>query len=110
MKIPRSLLALFLAFPAAAQVRVIPSLQGSAAPAVTVLAAPAFSAPSIASPLVPSLSPSLLSAPVAALPARTVLGLRDDADRLYAALANIHSREKANETPSARARASTQIP
>ncbi|MBI2787611.1 MAG: hypothetical protein HYX59_02910 [Elusimicrobia bacterium] len=111
MKIIRSLLALFLAFPAAAQVRVVPALQAPAAPAVSVLAAPALSAPSIAAPLVPSLSPSLLSAPAApqapvavvpaALPARTVLGLRDDADRLYAALAEIHSKEKANETPAA---------
>lgn len=108
MKIFRALLALFLALPAAAQVRVVPALQGHAAPAVSVLAAPALSAPSVAAPLVPSLSPSLLSAPAApqapvavapaALPARTVLGLRDDADRLYAALADIHSREKANET------------
>ncbi len=112
MKIFRTLLALFLAFPAAAQVRVIPSLQASAAPAVTLFSAPAISAPSFASSLAPALTPSLLSAPAApqapvaavpaaALPARTVLGLRDDADRLYAALANIHSREKANETPSA---------
>lgn len=112
MKIFRTLLALFLAFPAAAQVRVIPSLQGSAAPAVTLFSAPAISAPSFASSLAPALTPSLLSAPAApqapvatvpaaALPARTVLGLRDDADRLYAALAEIHSREKANETPSA---------
>jgi hypothetical protein len=111
MKILRSLLALFLAFPAAAQVRVVPALQGSAAPAVSLLSAPAISAPSIAAPLAPALSPSLLSAPAApqapaavvpaALPARTVLGLRDDADRLYAALADIHSREKANETPAA---------
>lgn len=111
MKILRSLLALFLAFPAAAQVRVVPALQGSAAPAVSVLSAPAISAPSFAAPLAPALAPSLLSAPVApqapvaalpaALPARTVLGLRDDADRLYAALADIHSREKADETPAA---------
>lgn len=110
MKIIRSLLALFLAFPAAAQVRVVPALQASAAPAI-VLSAPAISAPSLTAPLVPALSPSLLSAPAApqapvavvpaALPARTVLGLRDDADRLYAALAEIHSKEKANETPAA---------
>ena len=111
MKIIRSLLALFLAFPAAAQVRVVPALQGHAAPSASILSAPAISAPSVSAPLVPALSPSLLSAPAApqapvaavpaALPARTVLGLRDDADRLYAALADIHSREKANETPSA---------
>ena len=112
MKIFRTVLALFFVLPAAAQVRVIPSLQGSAAPAVSVLSAPAISVPSFASPLAPALTPSLLSAPVApqapvaavpaaALPARTVLGLRDDADRLYAALAEIHSREKANETASA---------
>lgn len=112
MKIFRALLALFLAFPAAAQIRVVPAIQGRAAPALSVLSAPALSAPSLSAPLVPSLSPSLLSAPAApqapsvavpaaALPARTVLGLRDDADRLYAALANIHSREKANETPAA---------
>lgn len=111
MKIFRALLALFLALPAAAQVRVVPAFQGHAAPSISVLAAPSLSAPSLSAPLVPSLSPSLLSAPAApqapvavapaALPARTVLGLRDDADRLYAALANIHSREKANETPAA---------
>ncbi|MDP3541725.1 MAG: hypothetical protein Q8T11_04570 [Elusimicrobiota bacterium] len=100
MKIFRALLPLFLAFPAAAQVRVVPALQGHAAPAISLPSAPVVSAPSVAAPLVPSLSPSLLSAP-AALPARTVLGLRDDADRLFAALANIHSREKANETPAA---------
>ena len=110
MKIIRSLLALFLAFPAAAQVRVVPALQASAAPAI-VLSAPAISAPSLTAPLAPALTPSLLSAPAApqapaavvpaALPARTVLGLRDDADRLYAALAEIHSKEKANETPAA---------
>ncbi|MDD5302557.1 MAG: hypothetical protein PHS14_05540, partial [Elusimicrobia bacterium] len=104
MKILRALLALFLALPAAAQVRVVPALQGSASPALAVFTAPALSAPSIAEPLVPALSPSLLAAPsapqiaaapvpAAALPARTVLGLRDDADRLYAALAEIHSRE-----------------
>ncbi|MEQ1918802.1 MAG: hypothetical protein ABL955_06345, partial [Elusimicrobiota bacterium] len=112
MKIYRSLLALLLVLPAAAQVRVIPSLQGTAAPAVTVFSAPAISGPSFASPLAPALTPSLQSAaavpqapvaavPSAALPARTVLGLRDDADRLYAALAEIHSRTKANETPAA---------
>ena len=110
MKILRTLLALFLAFPAAAQVRVVPTLQGSAAPAVTLFSAPAISAPSFASPLAPALTPSLLSAPaapqapvaavpVAALPARTVLGLRDDADRLYAALANIHSRRPTRRPP-----------
>ena len=88
MKILRTLLALFLAFPAAAQVRVVPTLQGSAAPAVTLFSAPAISAPSFASPLAPALTPSLLSAPaapqapvaavpVAALPARPVHGLRD---------------------------------
>ncbi len=112
MKIFRTLLALLLAFPAAAQIRVIPSLQGSAAPVVSVLSAPSITARPFVSPLAPALTPTLLSAaaipqapaaalPAAALPARTVLGLRDDADRLYAALAEIHSREKSNETPSA---------
>ena len=112
MKILQTLLALFLVLPAAAQVRVIPSLQGTATPAVSGFSSPALSAPSFASRLAPALTPTLLSAaaapqapvvavPAAALPARTVLGLRDDADRLYAALAEIHSREKANETPSA---------
>ncbi|PIR15499.1 MAG: hypothetical protein COV48_14055, partial [Elusimicrobia bacterium CG11_big_fil_rev_8_21_14_0_20_64_6] len=72
--------------------------------------APATPAPDFSASLAPALAPTLLPAaapqaavtpvPSAALPARTVLGLRDDADRLYAALANIHSREKANETPS----------
>ena len=110
MRIFRPLLALLLALPVAAQVRVIPTLTGSAAPTV-ILSAPAIAYPSFASPLAPALAPSLLSAPAAptltatpvpaaALPARTVLGLRDDADRLYAALAAIHSREKANENPS----------
>jgi len=109
MKILRSLLALFLVLPAAAQIRVVPSLRGASSPTVTVQSAPALAAASMAAP---ALSPSLLAAPAApqapvaavpaaALPARTVLGLRDDADRLYAALADIHSREKANETPSA---------
>lgn len=112
MKIFRALLALFLAFPAAAQVRLAPSFQVRSAPAISPLSSPALSAPSFASPLAPALAPSLIPAaavsqapsaavPAAALPARTVLGLRDDADRLYAALAHIHSLEKANETPSA---------
>ncbi len=79
MKIFRFLLALLLASPAAAQIRVIPPLP----------------APSFVSPPVAALSAPLL--PAAALPARTVLGLRDDADRLYAALAAIHSRDKVGE-------------
>jgi len=105
MMIFRSLLALLLAFPAAAQVRLVPALRGAAAPAI-LLQSPTLSAPSL--PSLPALSASALPAAAvaqapsvaasAALPARTVLGLRDDADRLYAALAAIHSREKANET------------
>ncbi len=102
----RSLLALLLALPAAAQVRVVPALQGSAAPAISLYSVP-LAAPSFNSALIPALTPSLSAAaaptlpvapvPAAALPARTSLGLRDDADRLYAALAAIHSKEKAGE-------------
>lgn len=104
----RALLALLLAFPAAAQIRVVPALKGSAAPSIS-FQAPA-TIPSFAAAPLPALSASVLPAAAAPqapaavvpvpLPARTVLGLRDDADRLYASLAAIHSKEKANETHS----------
>jgi hypothetical protein len=101
----RAWLALLLAVPAFAQIRVVPALQGSAAPSVSLFSAPAIAPTSFEPSLAPALTPSFLpaaAAPVpvvsaAVLPARTVLGLRDDADRLYAALAAIHSREKAGE-------------
>lgn len=95
---------------ASAQVRVVPALQGSATPAVSFLTAPAV-APTF-SQLAPALSVSLLPAaaapklpsspvpaasPVSAVPARTASALRDDADRLYASLAAIHSKAKAGE-------------
>lgn len=105
----RALLSLFLVLPAAAQVRVIPGLTAISAPTVAVR--PAFETPASlqSAPLLPSLNPSLLApstpdkpvvAPVpAATPvaARTAAVLRDDADRLYAGLAAIHSRVKAGE-------------
>ncbi len=106
MKTLRSLLSLFLVLPAAAQIRVIPGLSVTAAPTIVLrpaadLSAPLFSAP-LSLPLTPSLSPAATaekpSAPVpAAIPARTASVLRDDADRLYAGLAAIHSRVKAGE-------------
>lgn len=97
----RALLALLLAFPAAAQIRLVPALKGASAPAIS-LQSPQFSAPLSLPSLPAAAAPQAPSAAVPVpLPARTVLGLRDDADRLYAALAAIHSREKANDTDSA---------
>ncbi|MBI5247431.1 MAG: hypothetical protein HY923_09630 [Elusimicrobia bacterium] len=111
MTIFRALLSLILALPAAAQVRVVSGLSVSGAPAPAVLAP--VSAPSALAPLSSALTPSLLSAaalpekPSAPVPAaapvaaRTASVLRDDADRLYASLAAIHSRVKAGEKESA---------
>jgi len=106
MKLLRALLALFLAFPAAAQIRVIPALSTPSAPAIALqsvatLSAPSFLPPALSASLVPAAAAPQAPSVVAPLPARTVLGLRDDADRLYASLAAIHSKEKANETTSA---------
>lgn len=85
MKLHRALLALLLAAPAAAQVRAVPPAAAAAhlAPAFAVLAAPA-SGPSL---------PSVSAAPI--LSERAAFELQKDADRLYAALADIHSRAKA---------------
>ena len=90
----RSLLALLLAVPAFAQVRVVEL----AAPPVALSAGAAFApAPSVALQGMPLLAaPSLPQAPLlATVPSRTAVILRDDADRLYASLASIHSQAKA---------------
>lgn len=106
----RLLASLLFAVPASAQFRA--AIAPVDAPAFVVPAAPSIAlapslslaplaAPSFAPALSPALAaPSLPTAPSAvpsAVPAaRTVLGLRDDADRLYASLAAIHSRAKAD--------------
>ncbi|MBI3564773.1 MAG: hypothetical protein HY079_06225 [Elusimicrobia bacterium] len=85
MKLFRALLALLLAAPAAAQVRAVPAAaaRASVIPALTVLAAPA------AGPVLPSVA----AAPV--LSERAAFELQKDADRLYAALAQVHNRAQA---------------
>ncbi len=105
----RLLLALLFALPAAAApVRVVPRLAPAsfAATAAPVFAAPTLTLPAFAPLSAPALAPRpvLIPAgplPAAVLPARTVLGIRADADSLYAALADIHSREKAGEDKAA---------
>lgn len=105
----RLLLALALSASAQVRVSVAPTALSAPAPVLAPSAASFdFSAP------VPALAPSLVPAapekpaapvPVPAVPAvaaspvpvRTVSALRDDADRLYASLAAIHSRAKAGE-------------
>jgi hypothetical protein len=85
MKLMRALLALLLAAPAFAQVRAVPPVAASAsfAPAFAVLAAPA-SGP---------VFPSVIAAPV--LSQRASFELQKDADRLYAALAQVHNQAQA---------------
>lgn len=105
----RALLALLLAAPAGAQLRSAPRVTLSAPVAAAGLAASALPplpvsrlalapAPLAAPALAPV--PGLVPAPV--LPtgvpaARAAQALRADADRLYAALASLHSREQAGE-------------
>ena len=84
MTIFRALLALLLAVPSFAQVREVPA--AVAAPVFAARALPALSAPSIGSSL-----PSLPLAPI--LTERAAFELQKDADRLYAALANVHAQE-----------------
>lgn len=97
-------LLLAFALSASAQVRTAPVLTALSSPApVLAPSLPSFdfSAPAA---LVPSLVPSAPEKPVAPVPVvaaqvpvRTASALRDDADRLYASLAAIHSRAKAGE-------------
>jgi hypothetical protein len=79
----RAFLALLLAVPAFAQVREVPPLS---APVFAARALPALSAPSIGSAF-----PSLPAVPI--LTERASFELQKDADRLYAALANVHAQE-----------------
>ncbi len=83
MKTSRALLALFLAVPAFAQIREVPAI---AAPASVAIALPSLPAASVGASL-----PSLPSAPI--LSERAAFELQKDADRLYAALADVHNRE-----------------
>ncbi len=92
----RALLVLLLAAPAFAQLRAVPALTVPVS-VPSALSAATLSAPSL--PDKPAFSvvvPSGFLAPAPG-PARTAANLRDDADRLYASLAKIHSRVKAGE-------------
>ncbi|MDX6770937.1 MAG: hypothetical protein SF051_15500 [Elusimicrobiota bacterium] len=107
MRLLLSLLLLAPAVDAAAPVRVVPRLTPTLI-GVTVVPPPVASARLLSADSLlsaPALAPRpvLVPAaplPAAVLPARTVLAVRADADRLYAALAEVHSREKAGEPQS----------
>lgn len=93
------LLSLLLAAPASAQIRAVEPVV-SLAPAPSAVALfPTALTPTLSLPLAASkadLTPSVVPSPL--LPARTAVVLRDDADRLYVSLADIHSRAKNGES------------
>ncbi|MFI5344747.1 MAG: hypothetical protein ACHQ51_00080 [Elusimicrobiota bacterium] len=81
----RALLALLLAVPSFAQVRSVPAV-----------AAPVFSAPALSALAAPSIGSSLPSLPATpVLSERAAFELQKDADRLYAALAQVHNQAQA---------------
>ncbi|MDE2511523.1 MAG: hypothetical protein KGL74_10405, partial [Elusimicrobia bacterium] len=86
----RALLALLLAAPAFSQIRTVPPV-----------AAPVFAAPALPETAAASAGSSLPSLPAAPLLSeRAAFELQKDADRLYAALAQVHNRAQAG-TPAA---------
>ena len=99
MTILRAAFALLLALPVFAQVRPLPPV---AAPVLAAPALPTFAAASAG----PSL-PSLPAAPL--LTERAAFELQKDADRLYAALADVHNRAQAGAAPAALAPAKRAV-
>lgn len=103
MIIFRALLSLLYVVPVWAQIRSVPVLPAR----ISVPSIFAVAPLSLPSAIPSSLSVSLVSfaaEPVAPLPvpaARAAAALRDDADRLYIAIAEVHSRAKAGESESA---------